>query len=146
MSLDALRAYEDSASESSEEAAAQWNGEVWEDANKWCKALLGLCNRVFGDDCKSGGEPYWGAPNDTAFLAMEEYRRGLPDHCLHEFAKLPYYSELVSRLRSILLAGVQPYLHFYLALVKSSANGTRTRSFGLASTQARCACCLLAKK
>ena len=88
----------------------------------------------------------WGAPNDTAFLAMEEYRRGLPDHCLHEFAKLPYYSELVSRLRSILLAGVQPYLHFYLALVKSSANGTRTRSFGLRITQARCASCLLANK
>ena len=94
MSLDALRAYEDSASESSEEAAAQWNGEVWEDANNWCKALLGLCNRVFGDDCKSGGEPYWGAPNDNAFLSMEEYRRGLPDDCLYEFAKLPYYSEL----------------------------------------------------
>ena len=94
MSLDALQAYEDSASESGEEAAAQWNGEVWEDANEWCKALLGLCTRVFGDDCKSGGEPYWGAPNDSAFLAMEEYRRGLPDDCLYEFARLPYYSEL----------------------------------------------------
>ena len=60
MSLEALQAYDDSASESGEEAAAQWNGEVWVDANEWCKALLGLCTRVFGDDCSLVESPTGG--------------------------------------------------------------------------------------
>ena len=77
-----------------EASDVDWNGDVPDGAELWCKALHRLITRVLGDDCKSGGEPEWWSENDDLFIELEEERRGLPRGSLQPFLRQPYYNDL----------------------------------------------------
>jgi hypothetical protein len=94
MSLAALQQDYDEDDADGEEEAEEWDGSVPEDVAPWCKGLHRLITRALGDDCQSGGEPWWYLSNDDEFIADEEERRGLPCGSLKPFSRQPYESEV----------------------------------------------------